>query len=432
MSEATSLVAPTDTEIDTIRRSGRAAVAERKEISLLSKQIAGLEWGTKLSENGRYAIAAFARVTRANISTHIDILGGKPYLNATYWADFITKHSHFHHYTQRDLSPSVEDALRERAKKHLEIAGEKDTKRLGKAQDLIDEADDLALDRARWSPRENATVVIETTILRLINAAPVEAIRAGKITDLEPYIVAIHECNWAGGMGNTVANKKDPVGDSHPGTTARSRSLRRCAVKSFSAWAEEYDKQIEKAEDTIYAEFEIIGSADAAHEALGDTRPVAVLGSGDPEAVSAEDAEELPVEGDLNTGGHEPPEEPEEEEFDHTRPLRQFFATFRDAGLEEDERKTWAKSNGLPQSTKDWGAEEYERAQKILMEPTTKAVYKLIGRKGGKSRLKDLSLKVLEKEAPEYLRDWNVLLSTLETRAANAEEDDEDESDGGL
>lgn len=423
----TALVAPTDTAIDTIRKAGALAVAERKEIGLLSKQIEGLEWGRSFSENGRYAIAAFARVTRANIATHIDILGGKPYLNASYWADFITKHSHFHHYTQRDLSPSVEQALRDRAAKHREIAGEKDQKRLGKAQDLIDQADDMALDRARWSPRENATVVIETTIIRLINAAPLEKIRSGEITDLEPYVVQISECNWAGGMGDTVRGKKDPVGDAHPGTTARSRSLRRCCTKAFSAWAEEYDSQIEKAEHTIIAEFEIIEEQDAAHLALHPAAgqaleaAVAVLGSGEPTAVSAEDAEDLPVEPAPE------PEEEEEEPFDATEPRKRFFATFRDAGLSEDERKSWAKSNALPESSKDWGQEEYDRAQKILMEPTMKAVSKLIGRKGGKSKLKDLSMAVLNKENPEYLRDWNVLLATLEARAANAADDDDSE-----
>lgn len=427
---STALTAPTDSAIATIRRAGAAAVAERKEIGLLSKQIAGLEWGNKLSDNGRYAIAAFARVTRANISIHIDILGGKPYLNAQYWADFITKHDRFHHYTQRDLSPSVEQALRDRAAKHLEIAGDKDKGRIGKAQDLIDQADDMVVDRARWSPRENATVVIETTIMRLINAAPLEAIAKGQITDLSPYMVAVTECNWAGGMGKSMADKKkyDPIGDANPGTTARSRSLRRCATKAFSAWAEEYDKQIAKAEDTIMAEFEIIEEQEAAHEALHPGEPMAVLGSGEPTAVSAEDAEELPVEGVEHRIVPEPEEEPEEEpEFDHTRPLKQFFATFRDAGLQQDERKEWAKSNGLPQSTKDWGEEEYERAQKIMMEPTMKAVSKGVG--GTKKALKDLCLDVLKKEAPEYLRDWNMLLAVLDARAAGDGDDDDPDAD---
>jgi len=140
--------------------------------------------------------------------------------------------------------------------------------------------------------------------------------------------------------------------------------------------------------------------------------------------VSAEDAEELPLVDAVEE--EEPEPEPEPEPVDHTKNLRRFFATFRDAGLDEQERKPWAKSNGLPMSTKDWGEEEYERAQKILMDPTMKAVSKLVGRK--KKALADLSMDVLQKESPEYLRDWNVLLVTLEARAANAEEDEE--SDG--
>jgi hypothetical protein len=422
---STALVAPTDGAIESIRRAGAIAVADRKEIGLISSQIAGLEWGRSFSENGRYAIAAFARVTRANVTVHIDILGGKPYLNAQYWADFIVQHERFHHYVQRDLSPSVEQALRDRAVRHTDLASKDDKKRLGKALDLIDQADDMVVDRARWSPRETATVVIETTIMRFINAAPLEKIASGEITDLEPYLVAVTECNWAGGMGKTMADKKkyDPIGDANPGTTARSRSLRRCATKAFSAWAEEYNNQIEKAENTIMAEFEIIQGEEvaAATEALHPGDPVAVLGSGEPTAVSAEDAEELPVE--------EIPvveEEEAEPEFDPTEPRKRFFATFRDAGMDEKERKTWAKSNGLPQSSKDWGQEEYDRAQGILMDPVRKAVSKAVG--GKKKALNDLCLEVLQKEEPEFLRDWNALLAVLDARAAGEDvEPDEDD-----
>ena len=396
MTESTAVVAPeapTDDAIAQIRRAGSMAVAERKEVSLISRQISGLEWGKSFSEEGRYAIAAFARVCRANIIIHVDILGGKPYLNAQYWADYINQHPRFHHYEQTDLSPAVEQALRD--------AGQEDA------------ADEMAIRRIKWSPRENATVVIETTIYRFINAAPMDKIQSGEITNLDQYLISVSECNWAGGMGDTVKGKKDPVGDSNPGTTARSRSLRRCAVKSFSAWMEQYDAQIRKAEDVIEAEYEIISSEALATEALRPQPdgPQAVLSSGEPTAVTTEEAEPLP----------------EEEAFDPTDARKRFFATFRDAGMDaKKDRKKWAAANNLPESSKDWGREDYDRAQEILMEPAMKIVRDFLD--GDKAALKDLSLEVLKKEVPEFLRDWNALGATLEARAADADASDEDEA----
>ena len=172
MTESTAVVAPeapTDNAIATIRKAGALVVAERKEIGLLQQQLAGLEWGSKMSANGQYAVAAFARVTRANILTHSDILGGKPYLNSQYWADYINQHPRFHHYEQTDLSPAVEQALRD--------AGQEDA------------ADEMAIRRIKWSPRESATVVVETTIYRFINAAPMDKIQSGEITNLDQQLV---------------------------------------------------------------------------------------------------------------------------------------------------------------------------------------------------------------------------------------------------
>ncbi len=425
MTESTAMVAPeapTDSAIEQIRRVGALEVEQRKELERVSAQIQGTQWGGALSPHARLMVAQFAKICGANVGTHIDLLGGKMYLNAAYWADFINNHSRFHHHVQRDLSPSVEKALRDRAETHRAAAeAGDDSGRLGKAADYEDEADDMALARARWSPRENATAVVETTIVRFINAAPMDKIRSGEITDIDQYLIEVSECNWAGGMGDSVKGKKDPVGDANPGTTARTRSLRRCCVKSFSAWMEKYDAQIQKAETVIEAEFEIIANEVAATEALlpqGDA-PQGVLSAGEPTAQSAENAVPLPVEG---------AEEEKEEEFDPTDCRKRFFATLRDAGVSEKDRKKWAKSHDLPESSKGWGQAEYDKAQEILVEPARAIVRDALD--GDVDALKDLSLEVLKKEAPEYLRDWNVLGATLEARQADKDADGEEEADG--
>ncbi|MDH5761052.1 MAG: hypothetical protein OEZ65_15930, partial [Gemmatimonadota bacterium] len=434
---------PTDDEIEGIRKAGAQVAAYKTEVNKIARVIEGLEWGagnslvrgSSLSPQTRYAMAEFCRITRANPMSHVDVLGGKPYLNAAYWVDLLNSHQHFHHYEQRDLSPSVEQALRDRAARHREAAKQLEASgnaqeaalRVSKALDMEDEADDIALARAQWSPRDTATVVIETTIYRFMNAAPIEAIRRGEITDFERYLVAVPECNWAGGMGSTMASakKSDPIGDANPGTTARTRSIRRAGTKAFSAWMQPYEAQIEKAERAVEAEWEIIQEDAAVKRAAlpSPNGPQAVsTAGGEPTAAAPHGARDLPT-GNGNGAAPAPaappanhtPEAPPAAEFDLTDARKRFFASLRDAGIAEDDRKPWCERSGLPTSTKEWGQAEFERAQELLVGPAKKKVEE--GCKFVGVALSDLSLRVLGKEAPEFLRDWNALADELSAAA---------------
>ncbi len=431
--ESTAVVAP-DKDMSGVKAAGKRMTAYQSEVNQIFRELHGMTWGTgsslvqgnQFSQGMLSAFAKFCHITGANALIHVDILGGKPYLNAAYWQDKLNVHERFHHYEQRDLSPSVEEALRERAERHRELGAQlqegdaESVRRLGLAFDLEDEADDIALDRAKWSPRESATVVVETKILRFINAAPMEAIKAGEIQDLEPWLAWVAECNWAGGMGDSMkASKKyDPVGDANPGTTARTRSLKRCASKSFPAWMDGHQEQIDRAEAIIEAEWEIVLADNEAERAAipPATGPQAVSGTGEPSAAAIEDAEELPVE---EVSSESPPPA-----FDADDARKRLFATLREAGITNDkDRKAWSKDNGLPLSTKQWGREEYHRAQDLIVGPVRDYVIQEAG-----DGLGDLSLQILGKREPEYLKDWKVLQGALEVRSA-AEEDGQEPLD---
>lgn len=429
---------PSTAEIESIRKAGGAMLAEQREVRELAKQIAGMEWGSGkslvagegFSEATRLAIAQFCRVTRANPMTHIFVLGGKPYLNADYWADLVASDPHYIRYEQRDLSPGVEGALRERAKRHGAIANQLEqagkpgeaAERRARAIDLEEEADDIALARAQWSPPKDVQVVVETTIFRFMNQAPMEAIKRGDITDIERYIVPVRECNWAGGKSN------DPVGNSNPATTARTRSFRRAAVKGFAAWMERYAESIERAETVMEAEWEIIvedRESDAARLPSEDGPQAVSTSGGEPGAANPAGARPLP--GDPEPS--EPEEAPEEAPIEMTSPAfdaadarKRLFATLRDAGIADERRKDWASEHGLPRSTKQWGQAEYQKAQDILVGPVKEQVNAAVG--GDLDRLEDLSLKLLGKSLPDYLKDWQTLADHLRNDAEAAVPED--------
>lgn len=355
MAESTAMMAPeqlkgqapTEDEIERIRAKGKAVTAYQEEVRGIRKVIEGLEWGSgtsvvkgsEMSGTMRHVLAEFCRVTRANPLMHVDILGGRPYLNAQYWEDRINSDPSFHHYEQRDISPSVETALRERAARHREVAeqlqGEEQAKRLSIALDLEEEADDLALARAKWSAPKWASVVVETTIHRFMNNAPLEQIRSGEVVDFERYLIQVAECNWAGNRPKAKSKKgyeydPDPIGNEEPAKTARTRSLRRTAKKAFPAWMAEYENQIRKAEEVIEGEWEIIRDDQRAEQAAlpsGD-QPQAARTGGEPSAATEDEAEDLPTE-DADAG------DPEAElEEARARAREKFEIGCQAAGLE--------------------------------------------------------------------------------------------------
>jgi len=395
--ERAALAAPSDEQIAQLRAKGTSLVQYKRELNELTRMIEGLEWGSgnqvvkgsNFSVQTRYALAQLCRITGANPMTHIDILGGRPYFNATFWSDRISSDAYFHHFQQESLSPSTEKGLREKAKKFREDAAAlkegnpvKSAEMLTQAIDQEGKADWMAEERRAWDVPEWAQVVVLTTVYRFMEAAPIEQIKSGEIRDFERYLIRVEEVNYAGGRpkerkknrqtGEWYEYQSDPVGEAEPSKTARTRSLRRCASRAFSAWMQQYEKQISKAEKAVEAEFEVVEEQKQTEAEVlpGSGEPQAVAtGAGEPSAARADQAQDLP-----EVGAEPPQAEPTEEEkqlaapppFDRADWHRKYFALLKEAGI--DDRVRWQVDNYLPESTKKWEEFNYRKACGILEE----------------------------------------------------------------
>ncbi len=290
-------------QLQAIRQAGALSVEKAKLARGIAKQLESMSWGSgyslvkgaDLSNGTRYAIAQLCALTGANPALHLYILGDRPYLNADYWAEKIAGQERFVRFEQFNLSLAHIDELRRLADLAAEDGDTEDSIRLRR------EARALAQRRSHYAPPEWATHVYETVIHRYSEAAPLMAIRNGTVHGPD-WTEVVRECNWAGGKprGRTTGGKDfdaDPVGNAEPAKTARSRSLRRAAVKAFAVTLAPVEAEIRKLENAIEAEFEDITEQKAedraALPATGE-RQAARIGSGEPSAAKAADAQPLP------------------------------------------------------------------------------------------------------------------------------------------
>lgn len=346
---------PTDDEIAAIRKKGVSLVAHSREVARIANMLLGTEWGGAASNATRYVVAEFCKVVGAHPVYHIDVLGGKPFLNANYWSDRLNSDERFVDFRWTNISNNAEA-------------------------------------RAHYGAPAEAKFVYECIVQKLVPFAPIEKIRSGDVTDWRQYVVETPGAGWAGGLGlNKNGKLKDPVGEEHPAKTAQTRSLRRAGARAFAAWMSKYEEQITKAEEALEAEWEEIKptrrSITAGPQALSS-------GNGEPLAASAERAQPLPVEDRSNLGkgaeqiptaqGQAPVEPAAQTDafsapaastpaqpFDATDARKAYFATLRDAGFAgEDGRKAFQKQHKLPESVTTFTQQDYERAMDILVGPT--------------------------------------------------------------
>jgi hypothetical protein len=297
-------------ELKGIQQRGALSVSKARELTAISKQVAGMTWGsgnmavkgTDLPPASQYAIAQIVKLTGANLSQHIYILGGRPYLNAEYWAERIAGEPHFVRWEQRNLSASHIEHLRKLAEQADADGDHDDAIRLRR------EARELSSRRSHYNPPAWATDVYETIIYRYREIAPLSAIQRGQAPS-EAWIETVNECNWAGGRpkitktrqngGGTYESDPDPVGNAEPAKTARSRSLRRCAIRAFATTLAPVERELQKLEDAIEADFEIIYE-DRAQERKAlpsETGEQAIrTGNGEPGAAAPREAQSLPVQ----------------------------------------------------------------------------------------------------------------------------------------
>lgn len=389
---------------------GRARLERIRETRELSKSIKGIQFGdvngAGLPAATRYQIAKMCLVMGAEPSQHVDILGGRPYFNAAYWAEEINSHPRYVNHNQREISERTEEQLRETAAEKEELADDFEEKGLEdrarrvreEAADLLEEATELPLLREKFGVPEWATHAVVTTIERFVSSAPMEEIHAGR-QDPDPWIKEVQECNWAGGKGehkrkhesDNTSFSWDPIGDANPGKTARTRSLRRAAVKAFPAWREKFNQYREKIERLIEREQALMAEEGAD---VPDGGPQAVsTGNGEPELASPAEARALPEGGEepeavsedeaseaepapapsaSSTAPGETDDEGEDDEDEELSPVdierRAYFANLRDGpGITEDEaRYAWQEEQGLPSSTKEWELAHWRQANRTL------------------------------------------------------------------
>lgn len=364
---------------------GRALAEAAKEKRSLAAVIEGLEWGNvkgaALSKATRYALAEFCYITRANPQLHVFVLGGRPYLNADYYADLVNQHPYFVRYEQVDLSTNSIALLRTQTNQVLadlrefgEALGVEAVEDLRReAAALLTRGRELERRRAMYGPDPKATHVYETIIYRYENGAPLAQITSGMV-GRELWIKEVRECNWAGGGAGG-----DPVGNADPGQTARTRSFRRCARFAFSAWMENKEAEIERAERMIEAEFRVVNDDETRVRALlPDSTGQAVRAAGEPAGVNAGGASDLPTYGarasepqaTTTRAAAQPTSEAPaaSDTFDRAVWRARHFATLSDAGIsrEKADREAWYRENGLPASTTTWGEDEYRRADEML------------------------------------------------------------------
>lgn len=384
-----AVTAPSADDIAAIRETGGRAVALQRAITDTVKQIQGLQWGTVkgsgLSPETQRAFAQFCVVTKANVLVHINVLGGLPYLNASYWTDRINRDPFFIDYVQQSLSRHVEAALRARAEEiRLGVKDMPDSE--GKSKWLLEameresEAADIAITREKWGAPEWAEEVVETTIVRFVTAAPMEKIRSGEMSweEAKPYIRHVTECNWAGGRhtqqtGSTF--RPDPVGDAFPALTARTRSLKRTACSAFSAWGADYEAAITEAGDALRRDFEVIEGSEVVPEALGGpsappVAPTALIGGGkEPAAGDGSPAQPIPKADVLFTIPPVPEPEPESETVDSPA-VSLLKSELAAAGVEgKDAIHLWVRTHRLPSQPDDWTEEDFHKALELLRSP---------------------------------------------------------------
>lgn len=263
-----------EAHLDEIRRRGAYEVARRDVVRQVYKQLEGCEWGsgnsivrgTDLSPAARASLAHFCVTVGAHPQLHVVLLGGKPWLNTEFWSDRLNTEDHFVDFVQHNISKDPEK-------------------------------------REDYGVPEWATHAYETVIRKLVPFAPIEKIRSGEITDWQQYVVEVREANWAGNRPLAKSKKgyeyePDPVGNAEPAKTARTRSLRRAAVRAFPAWMEQFQQHVKRHEEILEADWEIVREdqkALAASLPAPNGAQAARTGSGEPTAANAAGAREIPV-----------------------------------------------------------------------------------------------------------------------------------------
>lgn len=189
MSDDTALVPSAPDAVGALPAPLAAALEARKVANLVAAKIAEQNWGKVLDQSTRRAVAEWGQRHAVDVTTEIDVLGGRVYLNAAFYL--------------RKLAELVEAGVVEYALPDY-IHADKRLLEVG-TPEANAEHERRIMERIRYGVPEGAAAAC---VFRV------------KLRRLEREIVGI---NWCGGG----VRKGDPVGDAEPTKTAASRAARR-------------------------------------------------------------------------------------------------------------------------------------------------------------------------------------------------------------
>lgn len=207
MSETTAVTAPESA--GHLPPALMAALEARKAANIMASKIAETNWGKALDLPTRRAVSEWGLRHNVDVTTEIDVLGGRVYLNAAFYL--------------RKLAGMVAAGLVDYAFPDFVQAD----KRLDDhdADWARIERDRRIMERIKWGVPENAA------------AACVFRVR---LKSMNREIVGV---NWCGGG----VRKGDPVGDAEPAKTAATRAARR-AMRQITTHITETARAIAEAE----------------------------------------------------------------------------------------------------------------------------------------------------------------------------------------
>lgn len=380
-------------ELEQMRMQGAALIERRNMIRAMAKIINGMVWGagnmavqgSSLSEGTLTEIARVCVNLEADPALHINLLGNTLYLNAAFWTRELNQaiqNGIVRSWRVENISPRFQQQMRSQGESALADAETyKDEEMRSEGRRY------LAL--ARYAAASRAFHEIPDAVEKNPLAAIYEVVVEFP-TDRDP----VRESSFA------PNSDRDPVGRARPAETARTRVLRRGAIKALPRLRQ---RELAAANEGLAAEWSVVQSERQATQQL-QAGPQAVASGGHPSAAPTAAARPLPVE-------EAPPA------FDVEEARRGLFATLRDAKVPEKDRKKWATDNGFKESTKEWGREDFERAREILTAPIRDAVLARLRARG--IDLAAITQQMIGKEVPTYLVDWTTIQAKLDSLDQN-------------
>lgn len=220
---------PTDEAVAQTKANLEAFRAQRKEENAVTRAILGSMWGQQLDEHVARGIARWCRAHHID-PTEMDVLGGKPYLNAAYYL--------------RRLSEHDPDAIEYQRADHVEHDPRLVTMMEMAIPENASPADREALEAQQvWARREHFRRQQERIAHGLSDDATAAVVYRVKRRGQDAEVVGADEVikgrkkrvKKRDGSGYFEVDA-DPVGDANPRKTAETRAARRCLRQFVNAF----------------------------------------------------------------------------------------------------------------------------------------------------------------------------------------------------